>query len=65
MKHPKKLYQIRVDSPRGSDAVKLETEKRTAKREAKRLTKETGKQHHVLTLDDDDGLGELRGLLTL
>lgn len=67
-KHPKILYSIRVESPRGSDHVELESNKREAHRRAKRLTKETGKRHHVLTLDnskDDDGLDPLRQMMAV
>lgn len=58
-----KIYQVRVESKGGSDLVSQHEKKSDAKKIAKALTDQTGKRHHVLTLDHADGLGELRGLL--
>ena len=65
MRTTKTVYQVRKQSKAGSDHVSLHSVKREAQREAKRLSKSTGVKHHVLTLNDSDGLGELRGMMAL
>ena len=69
MRHPKTLYSIRIESPRGSDHVELESNKRAAHRRAKQLTRETGTRHYVLTLDNGsdgaDALDPLRRIMEI
>lgn len=68
---PRVLYSIRIESPRGSDHVELESNRRAAHRRAKQLTRETGTRHHVLTLDQttdnasDDTLDPLRRIMEI